>query len=57
MDIFDIEPMMPGVPDDCGPEPCLREILFRYYIQCFDLEGAYKHADLYIEALKAKANN
>ena len=57
MDIFDIEPNLPGVPADCGHEPSIRELLCRYYGQVFDVEGAAKHADLYIAEIKAKADN
>ena len=56
MDIFDIEPNLPGVPADCGHEPSLRELLCRYYGQVFDMEGTAKHADLYIQEIRAKAN-
>lgn len=54
MDIFDIEPSLPSVPADCGPEPSLRQVLIHYYSQCFDMDRAAKHADLYIESLNAK---
>jgi hypothetical protein len=54
MDIFDIEPTLPNVPADCGPEPSLRTILIRYYEQAFDIEGSIKHANLYIKAIAAQ---
>lgn len=52
MDIFDIEPTLPNVPADCGPEPSLRAILIRYYEQAFDIQGSIKHADLYIDQIR-----
>lgn len=57
MDIFDIQPMLDGVEVDYGPEPSIRQLLRLYYGQVFDVEGAAKHADLYIAGIKAKADN
>lgn len=56
MDIFEVQPNLPNVPEDCGPEPSLREVLIHYYSQCFDNTGSIEHAELYIAALKAKIN-
>lgn len=54
MDIFDVRPSLPNVPEDCGPEPSLRSLLIDYYGQAFDIEGSIKHAELYIQAIAAQ---
>lgn len=54
MEIFDVQPKLPNVPEGCGHEPSLRELLIRYYGQVFDMEGSIKHAELYIEAIAAQ---
>ena len=56
MDMFDVKPNLPGVPEGCGAAPSLREVLIHYYSQCFDNTGSIVHADLYISALKSKIN-
>ncbi|UFK09577.1 hypothetical protein [Xanthomonas phage DES1] len=58
MSIFDINVKFDDVPEDCGPEPTLRKIIFDYYFEAFTLEEATSLTNRYIEQLsKLNAKN
>ena len=49
-DIFEIKPQLPGY-EKSGPEPDLREIVFKYYNKYFTYEKSIKLTEEYIAQL------
>ena len=45
--MFDIEPQLPGY-EDCGPEPCLRRIIYNMYLVHFSPEESLSLTEKYI---------